>query len=131
MVLTLMGVMIAMAAPSFRRAVEVARADIAVANLRAVWAAQRVYWIANRTYAPDLPTLVSLDLVSPELTASGWPYRYAVYPAGDSSFTVTAQRSAPGTYSGQFAIDETGAITGAVTTADDTGEPALTPPRSQ
>ncbi len=131
MVLTLMGVMMAMAAPSFRRAVESARADIAVANLRAVWAAQRVYWIANRTYAPDLSTLVGLDLVSPEVTASGWPYRYAVYPGGDSSFTVTAQRTAPGTYSGQFAIDETGTITGSVAAPDDPGAPALTPPSSQ
>ena len=130
-VLTLMGVMIAMAAPSFRRAVEKANADIAVANLRAIWAAQRVYWIANRTYAADLPTLVGQDLVGPEVMSSSWPFHYALNPSGDTSFTVTALRSAPHTYTGQFTIDETGAITGSLTNPSDSTEPAITPPQTQ
>ena len=48
-VTTLIGVMAAMSVPSFQRAVEQSRVDIAVANLRAVWAAERLYWLENHT----------------------------------------------------------------------------------
>ena len=49
-VTTLIGVMAAMSVPSFQRAVQQSRVDIAVANLRAIWAAERLYWLENHTY---------------------------------------------------------------------------------
>ena len=53
------GVLISMGVPRFSQSLEQARANVAGANLQAIWSAQRLYWLENRTYAPDLPTLLS------------------------------------------------------------------------
>ena len=33
----------------------------------AMWLSVAVYWLENRTYAPDLPTLLSANLIDPSL----------------------------------------------------------------
>ena len=51
------GVLLSVGVPRFAQSLEQSRADVAGANLRSIWSAQRLYWLQNRTYAPDLPTL--------------------------------------------------------------------------
>src|SRR5450830_404694 len=65
--LTIIAAMTAMSVPSFQRAMEQSRADIAAANLRAIWAAQRLYWLENHAYTSDLTQLQALGLLDPQL----------------------------------------------------------------
>ena len=113
-VLTVMGVLISLAAPSFQRSLEQSRADIAAANLRAIWSAERVHWLEYRTYTNDLATLESLGLVDPAIVSSTTFYGYAVTSASSYSLTATATRTGSIRWSGSFTIDETGIVTGAV-----------------
>ncbi len=56
-VITMIGILTAICACTFPRAVEHCRADLAAANLRTIWTAQRFYRLKYQTYAPDLATL--------------------------------------------------------------------------
>ena len=120
-VTTIIGVMAAMAVPSFQRAIEQAQADIAVANLRAIWAAERLYWLEPRDYADAYPTLKNrythdlndlknLGLLDPEI-ADGVESRYSYFanydPRSPSTFTATAD-STNGL--GFFRIDQNGSV---------------------
>jgi prepilin-type N-terminal cleavage/methylation domain-containing protein len=125
-VLTLMAVMIAMAAPSFQKAVEKAKADVAIANLRAVWAAERFFWLDNRAYTANLGQLVTLDLLNAELTAGTSPYVYTVSTSIDGeTFVATATHITGSSWSGSFTIDQTGTVGGKVTSP---GDPDILPP---
>src|SRR5437870_2575805 len=77
-VLTVMGVLIAMAAPTFQRALEQSRADVAGANLRAIWSAERLYWLENHNYSGDLSELKSLGLIDPTIVSATTVYVYSV-----------------------------------------------------
>ncbi len=121
---TIMGVLMSMAAPSFHRAVDQSRADIAAANLRAIWSAQRCYWLDNRTYSTDLAQLQSAGLLDSSIVSAATFYTYAIPVADTTTFTATATRINSTRWAGQFVIDETGAVTGAVTA---TGELSLIP----
>jgi type IV pilus assembly protein PilE len=116
--LTIMGILISFAAPSFTRAVEQSKADVAGANLRAVWSSQRFYRLDNPSYAPDLPTLVAAGLLDGNFPATSGsstpPYAFAVASSDNQTFTITATRSG-GVWSGTFSIDQTGTITGTLT----------------
>lgn len=122
-VMTVMGVLFAMAAPSFLRTMEQAHADIAGANLHAIWNAERFYWLENRTYTTNLATLESLGLLDPSVVQGTDRYTFSVTAADDASFTATAIRNSP-RWNGTFTIDETGAVSGAVTAP---GHPTITP----
>lgn len=115
-VVAILGVLVASAAPSFRRSIEQSRADIAVANLRAVWAAQRIYWLENREFAEGLVDLESsgMSLIDTTISNAVSPYTYAITEADETSFTATATRAGSDSWSGVFTMDETGAITGTV-----------------
>jgi type IV pilus assembly protein PilE len=123
-VLTVLSILIAFAVPSYTRAIEQSRADVAAANLRAVWAAQRIYWLEQRVYAADLPALESIGLLDPTLLQGPSGYAYAISAADAETFNATATRTGSSVFSGQFAIDQTGAITGSVATPN---WPALIP----
>jgi prepilin-type N-terminal cleavage/methylation domain-containing protein len=123
-VLTMIGILTALAVPGYRRAMEQSRADIAGANLRAIWSAQRLYWIEFRTYAADVAPLQAAGLLDPLLVASAEPYGYAVQSADSNTFTAVAIRSGSGLWNGQFTIDESGQISGGVQAR---GQPQLTP----
>ena len=56
--------------PKFSRSLESAKADVAGANLRAIWTAERIYWLDNRTYTTSLDLLVSLNLLDPSITST-------------------------------------------------------------
>jgi type IV pilus assembly protein PilE len=123
-VLTVLAVLIAIAVPSYTRAIEQSRADVAGANLRAIWAAQRIYWLEQRVYSADLPGLESIGLLDPTLLQGPSGYCYAVSAADSGTFTASATRTGSTVFSGQFAIDATGAITGSVAAV---GQPNILP----
>ena len=123
-VLTIMGVIFAMTAPTFQRALEQSRADMAGANLRAIWSAERLYWLSNHTFTNDLTQLQSLELLDPTLVAATTVYVYAVSVADSNMFTATASRVGSARWTGTFSIDETGVITGVL---EATGETNIQP----
>ena len=95
-VITIIGVLAAMAAPSYQQAIKQSRADIAAANLRAIWAAQRLYWLEFHGYTDKLESqtapsvgLVDLDLLDPALFNSG-NYTYEMPSVADNTFTAMA-----------------------------------------
>ena len=52
-VVTMTGILSAMAIPSFQRSIEQARVDQAAATLRTIWAAERFYKLDHTAYADD------------------------------------------------------------------------------
>ena len=108
------GVLLSMGVPKFQQSLEQSRADVAGANLRSIWAAQRLYWLENRTYAPDLPTLLAANLIDPSLSTATAPYAYSIANASDSWFTATATRSGSTNWSGSFTIAADGTFSGSV-----------------
>ncbi len=124
LVLVVIGVLISISAPTFHRNMEQSWADVAGANLRAIWSAQRLYWLENRTYTSDLSELQSLGLLDPTIPAGSARYAYAVAAADASTFTATATRTGSIRWTGQLAIDESGALSGAIQAA---GEPSIVP----
>ncbi len=123
-VLTIIGVLLSMSAPSFSRTMEQAHADIAGANLRAIWSAQRYYWLENRTYTDDLTELESLDLLDGSVVAGTTRYSFAITTADDDTFVAAATRTGSERWSGTLTVDETGLPAGAIQ-AD--GAPDITP----
>ena len=123
-VLTVLAILIAIAVPSYTRAIEQSRADVAAANLRAIWAAQRVYWLEHRVYSADLPSLQSIGLLDPALLQGPSGYAYAVSAADAATFAASATRTGSSVFSGQFTIDATGAMVGSVAAP---GQPDITP----
>ena len=116
-VVVVIGILVAIAVPHYDRAVEQSRADIAAANLRAIWSAQRMYWLENHAYASTLSSLSSLGLLDPAVVIGTSGYAYAVPTADANNFTATATRSGTTQWSGTLTIDDTGAISGALQAA--------------
>jgi prepilin-type N-terminal cleavage/methylation domain-containing protein len=116
--LIVMGVLISMGIPRFQQSLEQARANVAGANLQAIWSAQRLYWLANRSFAPDLPTLLAANasspLIDPSLTTATTPFTYAVTNASESAFTATATRAGTSGWSGSFTIIQDGTLSGSL-----------------
>jgi len=108
------GVLLSIGVPRFAQSLEQSRADVAGANLRSVWSAQRLYWLQNRTYAPDLNTLLAANLIDPSLPTATSPYTYSIADVSDSWFTATATRNGSSSWSGSFTIAADGTFSGAV-----------------
>jgi prepilin-type N-terminal cleavage/methylation domain-containing protein len=108
------GVLLSIGVPRFSQSLEQSRADVAGANLRAIWSAQRLYWLQNRTYAPDLNTLLSANLIDPSIPTATIPYTYSMAEVSDNWFTATATRGGSSSWSGSFTIAADGTFTGAV-----------------
>ncbi len=123
-VLIVIGVLISASAPSFQRSIRQSRADIAGANLRAIWVAERLYWLDNRTFTADLSELESLGILDPTIISGSAMYAYAIASADDASFTATATRMGCLRWSGQLTITENGVLGGAIQA---TGEPDIVP----
>ncbi len=128
-VLTLISIVATMCVPTFQRAIEQSEADIAGANLRAIWSAQRLYWLEYHSYTTDLTALQAIKLVDPSLPITvaaqvpgGYTYALAVGSSGDTStFNATATRS---TY-GSFTINQDGAVSGSVSVCGSTITPGF------
>jgi prepilin-type N-terminal cleavage/methylation domain-containing protein len=123
-VIVIIGILAAISVPAYQRAIEQSRADIAAANLRAIWAAQRLYWIEYHAYAPNLTDLRALGLVDPEIVLSVSGYSYTVTSAGNNNFGAAATRTGATGWAGGYTIDETGTIAGGVQA---TGLPTIVP----
>jgi type II secretion system protein G len=118
-VMAIVGVMVAMSAPSFQRAIEQSRADIAMANLRTIWAAERLYWLENHKYTSDIQKLQAMGVLdssiptTPADTVGSYSYSVTVDAATEeTSMTATATRAGTGT---GFTISDTGESSGTVT----------------
>lgn len=112
--LVVFGVLVSMGVPRFQRSLEQSRADVAGASLRAIWSAQRLYWLQNRTYASDLSTLLGANLVDPYLVTASTPYTYSVTGSSSSGFTATATRTGSASWSGSLSIAADGSFSGSV-----------------
>jgi len=110
--------MVTLAVPTFRRSIEQARADVASANLRTIWSAQRVYWLENRRFASSLSDLRALDLVDVAIADSPnnpkAVYVYRISSADASTFAAGALRSASRVWAGQIQIDQQGTLSGTI-----------------
>ena len=111
-VLVVMSVMISFGIPQFSRALEQSRADVAGANLRAIWSAERIYWLDNRNYTSSLSALVNLNLLDPTIPSDTF-YSYQVQvPATDGTpFSASAQRIGNSSWSGTLSITQDGTFT--------------------
>jgi prepilin-type N-terminal cleavage/methylation domain-containing protein len=113
-VLTIIAILVVMTVPSYQRAVEQSRADVAAANLRAIWAAQRLHWIEFHAYASSLQMLQSLGLIdAPEMLATTG-YAFSIISADSNGFKAVALRTGSSLWNGRYSIDETGLISGVV-----------------
>jgi len=131
-VVAIIGVLAAFAVPSYRRAIEQSRVDIAGTNLRAIWAAQRLYWLENQTYTTDLSLLKNMGVLDQTLLTANstdssqyWNhYFYYEVSAGTESFTAYAKVSTYTNSASTLVIDQSGTISGGVTPS---GSTAITP----
>ena len=87
---------------------------MAGANLRAIWTAERIYWLDNRTYTADLNLLTTLNLLDPSITSNTF-YSYLVTWADAVTLTATAQRATSASWSGTLTITQDGVLTGTLT----------------
>ncbi len=123
----IMGVLAAFSVPRFSKAMEQARANIAVANLRTIWTAQRAYALqqiqttGTNTFAADLDTLRNAKLIDQAIVddtggdpAAGISYVYLITQTDPSTFTATARRVNSTVWTSSLAIDSQGNVTGSV-----------------
>jgi prepilin-type N-terminal cleavage/methylation domain-containing protein len=126
-VLTLISIVATMCVPTFKKAIEQSEADIAAANLRAIWAAERLYWLEYHSYTSDLSALQGLKLLDPGLPTTGTSpvpggYTYAIDSNADANtFNATATRGEMGHYN----INQDGAVSGTVTVSSGTITPGF------
>lgn len=109
---TIMGLLVAMSAPQFGTSFEQSKADFAAANLRTIWAAQRLYWLENHAYADALSRstpkgLYELGLLDPTIIATDGDYTYTLTSPTSSTFQATATRKGG---VGTITIDQDGTI---------------------
>jgi Tfp pilus assembly protein PilE len=123
-VVAIIAVLVSLSAPTFTRSMEQSHADVAGARLRAIWAAERLYWLENRTYTDDLSQLAALGLLDPTVPSAGGRYSYTIVAADDESFVAAAARTGSTRWSGQFTIDEIGDLSGTISAF---GEPDIAP----
>jgi Tfp pilus assembly protein PilE len=124
LVLVIMGVLVVMAMPSLHLALEQLQADVAGANLRAIWSAERLYWLTNQTYTTDLTELQSLGLLDSSIVSATSVYVYAVPAADSHSFEASATRTGSSQWSGTLLMDQTGTLTGNIVCS---GQPTIVP----
>jgi prepilin-type N-terminal cleavage/methylation domain-containing protein len=116
-VLVVMAIVVSMGIPQFSRSLEQSRADVAAANLRAIWAVERIYWLQNRQYIglnalaadPTFSMMLDRSITGPGPNAS---YIYSVEPT-ESGFTATASRQGGG-WRGELTIDAQGVLGGQI-----------------
>ena len=143
-VVSIIGILASIAVPRFEQAVEQSRANIAAANLRAIWAGQRAFWLQNvdgnnnNTFAPDLATLLAqtTPLIDQALVnntgSSGAPapgptYTYQISQWGESTFTATAVRINSSACQGTLQIDQDGLVSGTIQMTTGSGPVTINP----
>lgn len=116
-VVVILGILVAMAVPGWVKSVEEAKNQEAIAGLKLIRTAQRMYYIEYERYYPpasgtvnDIATLNS-DL-EVELESQHWLYATTSNngAAGTATFTATATRVDGHGKDRQISIDNTGAL---------------------
>lgn len=111
--LTVMGVLASMTVPTYRRAVEQTKLDVAAANLREIWAAQRLLYLENRSYSADYGVLSGAGApIFAQPALDPW-YQYQI-SVGGSGFVASATRVNSTEFGGSMAIDQTGTLSGEI-----------------
>ncbi|NND96643.1 MAG: prepilin-type N-terminal cleavage/methylation domain-containing protein [Pirellulaceae bacterium] len=122
--MTILAILVSFTAPSVVQTMEQSHADMAGAGLRMVNTAQRFYWLENRTYAPNMQTLIDAGLIDSDLNLTAPRYEFVIASGNAAGFQAEARRrqinelNQPvynGAWQGTFTIDETGTISGTVT----------------
>jgi prepilin-type N-terminal cleavage/methylation domain-containing protein len=129
-VMTIMGVLIAIPTPIFLRAVEQSKLDVATANLRSIWSAQRMYRMENGRYGSlsDLAPGGDRALLDPSILSPSTFYGYAIVVSADGqTFVATAQHPATSQCNGTITIDESGTLTCNITYSGAPMSPSLEP----
>jgi len=130
-VVMVMGVLLAYAAPLFQKAFEQSRVDLAAANLESVWTAERLYWAQNRTFATSVGDLESSGLLDPSflnsMSSPSAAFSYAIGAADATTFSAAATRVNSGHWSGQLSITEQGTLSGQI---DGTPSEVIIPSRT-
>jgi len=109
-VVTIIGIVAAAAAPQYTKAVEQARGDRAVETLRGLWGAQRLHFLEHGAYAHSLEPLVAERFVTRGLLQGDRDFRYAL-SGSDRAFRIEATRRGT-VWSGSLRIDERGTLRG-------------------
>jgi type IV pilus assembly protein PilE len=112
---TVLAILTTASAPRVLRTLEQSHADLAGAGLRAIDAAQRFYWLDNRTFATNLTALQTAGLLTTDLVQATTRYNFSITAADTTSYTATATRVGSGVWSGGFSVNQTGSITGGLT----------------
>ncbi len=111
-VLVVIGVLVAIAAPSYQRAIDQSHTDVAAANLRAIWAAQRIYWLEYQVYT-DKSTLETAGILDPKIESDP-TFDYTVSTSTDGFGWHFQARAFPNTnhatWQGYYLLDETGSF---------------------
>ena len=129
-VMTIMGVLIAIPTPIFLRAVEQSKLDVATANLRSIWSAQRLYRLENGRYGSlsDLAPGGDANLLDPSILSSSTFYGYSIVPSADGqSFVATAQHPLTSQCNGSITIDDSGTLSCNITMSGVPMSPSLEP----
>ena len=108
----IMGLLVAMVAPTYRQAVEQARVDMCVERLRSIWSAQRLHWLEHRSYAASLDALDDAGLLDRASFKNPEPFSFQVVAVGES-WTAEAQRQGSA-WTGTISIDDEGILSGYV-----------------
>jgi prepilin-type N-terminal cleavage/methylation domain-containing protein len=118
-VVTILGVLVAYAMPTFRKAVEQSGVNMAAANLETIWTAERLYLAQNQMFTGSLTDLQNaglLDLNFVNALNNSSKFQYAISaPEPASGFSATATRINSGHWSGQLGITESGTLSGLIT----------------
>lgn len=118
--LTIIAVLITLSVPPYRRVLEQSRADMAGAQLRVIWSAQRYHWLEYHSYSDSLQTLRTLGLLDAATVAGNQGYQYTVAVPDPNTFVATATRTGSSRWTGWFAINQDGELSGAVSAAGET-----------
>ncbi len=115
--LVVVGVLTCFGMPRFTHALEQSRVDVAAANLRAIWSAQRLYWLKHQTYADSLASLISdpgdgENFVDPNVNSTSSTYVCSITSASATDFTTAASRAGSSGWTCTLSITSSGIVTG-------------------
>jgi type IV pilus assembly protein PilE len=115
-VIVIIGILLSLVVPAFNRVGEQNRVDSASQYLRSLWAAERVYWLENKTFTNSMAALDALNLIDPKILAgSDGHFTYVITAADATTFTITATRADSDVWTGTLTINQDGTVAGALT----------------
>jgi len=120
----IIAILAAAAVPRFDCAFEQSRADLAATTLRAVWTAQRLYWLRNRQYATSIGDLQNSGVLDQSIGSESPYYTYEITAADSTSFEAQAVRVNTTRWLGNLAITEAGTVSGEIQNGGTVIQPA-------